>query len=420
MKRISSLILLVWMASHWLQAQPTRPYAHGLFLGIRTGLFPAEGTIGWLNEHNTSYLDANDQQATYYRSEYHEIQATLGYMALEGRLFTYLDMHLGLVTVIKGQIPNRTRRPLGIGFQYYPWPAMERMVMPWIGLALHQYDFSHTDPGSRTMQLFSLKSSMDLGVRYMFSYGFMECGVNMLLNNQIRTAYARDRTEITELAPFQLHGSVGWYLPYRTIQEKYGSAAASFSESTLGGIYFAGGTATAIPLHTPWKEHAPFSYLPGRPLASVHRSLAFGYQLPGFHARLEGTHRDYTLVRESLGFRQEARRAGWGFWLILPVREEGPLRPFGGVGYQLDRLREKMTDNGEVLADRERRFHRFQIRGGLTLHPGTARNDWYLRTQVRYSPFAETGSGLDRVPYDHLEWDMVQLVWHPFRSRWKG
>jgi len=421
MKR--SLTILLAVAGLWTApfAQPARPLANGLFLGLRADISPGTGDFGWLGTRDTPYLDSLGVTQSYGRQATDEFHIQLGFMAMEGRFKLGLDLHLGSRHRGVEQIPHRMRKPFGIDLQYYVFPLRERSAVPYLGMALHQYHYTHTDPAGRMVRIQPLKAAADLGVRYLHRYGYLQCGLNVLLDRNARILLDRDHVAVMELAPFQVHASAGFHLPYRALQANREplppvDQPLPFSE----GLYLAGGMAAAMPVHAPLQEQGPFSVLPARPVTPIHTSWAVGYRIPWAGVQLELTKREYSLVRENLGLRHEARRGGWGFWLIIAERDRGWIRPQGGFGYHIDRMQETMTDNSEIIASYTRRFHRFQMRGGLTIHPGTARNDWYLRTQVRYSPFARSGKEEHRIPYDHLEWDMVQLVWHPFRTRWRG
>lgn len=89
--------------------------------------------------------------------------------------------------------------------------------------------------------------------------------------------------------------------------------------------------------------------------------------------------------------------------------------PYVGAGVSADQLTFEVEDDVLGHESSTRAWKpAWSIQAGWDIRP-TKTSAWVIRTNFRYSPFLQLRAGNDRVRFDYLELNLLQLVFYPER-----
>ena len=314
-----------------------------------------------------------------------------------------------------------TRFALGVetGLKIYPWALSPGTLRPFAGVAWSVNNYSQDDGPRITVHQVPLM----LGAAWRTSVGMFEVGASLHLLGDDNYPLSRDPSETARFIPEVLDVWLGYRLLFDTtasliaesrsnrLAERY---AAFEATGRLSGWEVGVGPSAAFPVSESRFENDG-AFLSGLRRPGFVPDVAVGYYLHSIDAAIranyrfiyasdEGYGRTHTYVRHSLSLD--------AFKFILDYHG---FLPFLGGGVSFERLEYEVEDRATGESRKDGAYKpALSFVFGWDVRPSET-GSWVLRTNLRFTPGLDFRSGGDRIRFDHVEFNFIQLVLYPER-----
>ena len=314
-----------------------------------------------------------------------------------------------------------TRFGLGVetGIKIYPWALSPGTIRPFGGIAWSVNRYRQDDGPRITVHQLPIM----IGAAWRTKNGIFEVGAAIHALGDSDYPLSRTPGDEARFIPEVLDVWLG----YRYAFDTTGDLAAPSRAGKLAARYDAfekAGKLTGWELALGPSAGFPFSdsefvgdgaFLSGLKRPTFMPDAAVGYYLHSidaviranyrfFYAEDEGYGREHTYIRHSLSLDAFKFIADYHGFL-----------PFLGGGISVERLDYDVRDDvsGERRSDGAFKAA-LSLVLGWDIRP-TESKAWVLRTNLRFTPGLDLRSGGDKVAFDHIEFNFIQLVVYPER-----
>lgn len=342
---------------------------------------------------------------------------SIGAIHFWGHADIYVKFGLPALNAPK-EAPGRWRRGVETGASYYPWRIEYGRPAPFVGLSWLSGSFTPESAGENAPVVDIHRVPVKLGLSWLTHGGLWELGSEWLPFNSVSYPLPSGASEAA-LPPFSVWLSYK-YLFDTTIHEEprlpeiQARNAERLARRKLNHLYLAVGPSSAFTLKASEYNAAL------RPQAGTHApsvnmpEIAIGYQLQNWDTAFALNYRPIEQEQTAYGVTQRHQRHAIGLEGYKFLFDYQGFTPFLGAGIGREALSFSEVANGAAVTSvSETRWAPYLIVGwDIRPHIGVP---FLLRTNLRYAPALGLQVNGREVPYDHLEFNYIQLVFYPQR-----
>lgn len=313
---------------------------------------------------------------------------------------------------------GRWRRGVETGASYFPWRIDYGRPAPFVGFSWLAGTYTPQVNGTAGPEVGVHRLPLKLGLNWLTHGGLWELGGEWLPFSSV-TAPMPSGSQEASLPPFALWLSYK-YLFDTTIHEEpmrpaiEARNAEKLARHELNDVFLAVGPSSAFTL-SPSPYNDAFRPQAGPHVPSVNMpEVALGYQVQDWDAAFVLNYRPIEQEQQAYGLTQRYARQAIGLEGFKFLMDYQGFTPFVGAGLGHESLRFSEHQNGATLTQAAgERWAPYLIVGwDIRPHIGVP---FILRTNLRYAPALGLQVNGKDVPYDHLEFNFIQLVLYPKR-----
>jgi hypothetical protein len=186
--------------------------------------------------------------------------------------------------------------------------------------------------------------------------------------------------------------------------------AAAEQHGLLDGPFASVGVSSAMALSRPTWLGSRLPMLNVPPPTTTYPTVGIGYSILDGRGFLHAAFRHIAASREGYGSSMSLTRTGLGIEAAVQIANYHGFVPFVGAGASIDWLHMGVKSQ-ELQVDERSSSITPMLVLGWDIVP-TRLQKFTLRTTCRYSPFQRMATSLGDVPFNDLEIDFIQFVWH--------
>lgn len=350
---------------------------------------------------------------------------TVGGLHFWGRADFYVAVPLASLDpepAAPAAVEVRSRRGIEVGGRVFAAPLRPGRLAPFAGVALAHLEYSQARGELAGPEYHYFRPAFQAGLAWMNTLGSLEAGLEYVPSTEVDYPLSRTRTARIGLP------SLGAWIGFKrhfdvtvSNERRLASGELARAERRLAahgaqsGFTLQAGAVTAFTASASEHNAAVRPFLGERLPPAAGLELGIGYYLYPWDAAANLSFRRYSQDQSAFGFQQEGRRTVVALEAIKFLGDYHGFVPFIGPTLGLETITfEETTAGGGASGVRDTAW-RVGVMAGWDIRP-TASEWWVLRTAIRYTPRAgvETEQG-QRMPFDHIEADFIQLVVYPQR-----
>ncbi len=325
----------------------------------------------------------------------------------------------GLPSLLSPASPDgRWRRGVETGASYFPWRIDYGRPAPFVGFSWLAGTFTPQADGLTGPEIAVHRLPIKLGLNWLTHGGLWELGTEWLPFSTVSAPTPSGSREAL-LPPFSV------WLSYKLLfdttfheeplrPEIDARNAERLARHELNDLFLAVGPSSAFTL-TPSAFNDAYRPQAGPHVPSVNMpEFALGYQIQDWDTAVVLNYRQMEQEQQAYGLTQRYARRAIGLEAFKFLFDYQGFTPFVGAGLGHEALSFSESGSGADLASATgERWAPYLVFGwDIRPHIGVP---FILRTNLRYAPaLALQVNGRD-VPYDHLEFNFIQLVLYPER-----
>lgn len=311
------------------------------------------------------------------------------------------------------------------GARFMPLAYKKGRFTPYLGAAWSVFNFKQGLSASlESPQLSKNTLRFDVGFIIGTSSLALRAGVNYLPFNDLN--YPISKTQFSKISLPAFYPSIGVAYIWETTRSKsmedinkrlnkYPSwSSPKLQTRIIEGIFVGAGVSSSFRLSNSLYNQQKHPYLNNKPIAIL-PDFALGYHWgkQGFYTALSFRRMNFNLK----GFQthQQTQKQSLAFEIVVYISDYNGFTPYIGANLGLDKLifDEKTANETIFITDKK-------LEPGLTfgwdILPGKTRQQWVLRTNMRWYPFQSLTVNGIKHNLSQLEYNFIQLVWYPTRS----
>lgn len=192
------------------------------------------------------------------------------------------------------------------------------------------------------------------------------------------------------------------------IEERRNAAAERLG--LFNGLFASIGVSSATALSRPTWLASQLPMLDVPPPSTTYPSVGIGYSVLDGRGFLHAVFRHIASVRHGYGSSVSLERTSLGLEAALQIANYHGFVPFVGAGVGVDWLSTDVSHQGLQQIERTNGLTPIFV-FGWDIVP-TRLQKFTLRTTCRYSPVQRMATSRGNVPFNHLEIDFIQFIWH--------
>lgn len=388
------------------------------YLGLDLGYTPANGRTSFLTEVGL------EEGAVIPGSIAPRL--TVGGYHFWGRADFFVTFPLASIATSPMVADRETSFRTGVetGARLYPWRLEAGRVRPFVGVGWALTHYGQREGSQAGPELSLSRVPLQAGLIWYDRLGAVEFSARWTPGLSVDYPLSRAVQARTTLPSF----SVGLGYRYAFDATAPGEAAvrsgaeghrqeALAGAGRLNSFSVAVAPSSALPLTSSSYRRQSRPYLADRVPASTFPEFAVGYYRHDLDLALDMAFRSIGQQQSGYGVVQRQRRNVLSLELFKFIGDYQGFVPFVGATLGWNRLRLRETDGELIEVDRSATRWAPGVVFGWDIRP--VRTEWWLlRTKLRYTPklALEVAPG-QAVPFDHLEFNFIQLVVYPGRLK---
>ena len=321
-----------------------------------------------------------------------------------------------------------TRFSLGVetGLKIFPWALSPGTLRPFAGIGWSVNSYSQDDGPTLTIHQMPLM----LGAAWRTSVGLFEVGASLHMFGESDYPLSTQRNVNARVIPEVLDVWLGYRYVFDSTdhlidKSRSGQLADRYEAfdkaGKLSGWELALGPSAAFPISGSEFEGR------GSILSNLKRpafvpDAAIGYYWHAVDAVIRANYRFIRTSDEGFGRKHTYTRHSLSLDALKFLVDYHGFVPFLGGGVSLERLDYAVnapdSDIGSPGSGEQRQTGRLRtalsVVFGWDVRPSET-NSWVLRTNLRFTPGLDLRSAGDKVAFDHVEFNFIQLVVYPER-----
>lgn len=313
---------------------------------------------------------------------------------------------------------GRWRRGVETGASYYPWRIEYHRLAPFVGLSWLAGTYVPQVDGQAGPEIGIHRLPLKLGLNWLTRGGLWELGAEWLPFHSV-AAPTPNGTRDASLPAYSVWLSYKFlfdatYHEQPLRPEIEARNAERLAKGELNDFFVAIGPSSAFTL-TPSAYNEAVRPQAGTGVPATNMAeYAVGYQHQDWDAAVVLNYRPIDQQQQAYGLTQRYSRRTIGLEAYKFLFDYQGFTPFLGAGMGYDRL--NFSESGaaaNLAAISAERWSPYLVFGwDIRPHVGVP---FLLRTNLRYTPAAALLASGHNVPYDHLEFNYIQLVLYPER-----